>query len=124
MNEKLLNLLADHADALNEKGDAMGLDTAVWLNQHTITPSQNVLSLLRLAKSIKLALNPVQPPALFRAALGQQLQQSSLTGIAKRSIGRFLWLLAAIIGAVLSIIVILRRLKMLPSGTDAIGTAV
>ncbi len=124
MNEKLLDLLADHADALNESGDEAGFDTAVWLNQHTTTHTPNLLPLLNLAKSVKLALHPVQPPAFFKAELRQQLEQSSLTGIAKRSIGRFLWLIAAIIGSIVSIIVILRRLKVLPTESDVMGTAV
>ena len=124
MNEKLLDLLANHADALNESGDVSGFDTAVWLNQHATPHTPNLLPLLQLAKSVKLALHPVQPPTLFKVELRQQLEQSSLTGIARRSIGRFLWLVAAIIGSIVSIIVILRRLKVLPTESDVMGTAV
>ena len=124
MNEKLLDLLVDHADMLNRHEDVAELDTAVWLNQYASAHTHNLLPLLQLAQSIKLALRPVRPPTLFKTELRQQLQQSSLTGVAKRSIGRFLWLGAAIIGSTVSIIVILRRLKMLPSGSDVMGTAV
>ena len=120
----LLNLLADHADALNESGDVAGLDTAVWLNHHASTQAQALWPLFHLAKSVKLALHPVQPPAFFKAELRQQLEQSSVTGIDHWAIGRFVWLTAALLGSVVSIIVILRRWKMLPNGSDVIGTAV
>lgn len=123
-NYDLLNLMADHADALNESEDVARFDTAVWFIPHTPSPTQNLLSLLHLAKSIKLALNPVQPPAFFKAELRRQLEQSSFTGIAQRSIGRFLWLIAAVLGSIVSIIVILRRLKVLPNESDVMGTAV
>ena len=124
MNEKLLNLLADHADALNKSGDAATFDTVAWLAQHTPMPSQNLLPLLQLAKSVKLALEPVAPPPFFKSELRQQLQHSPLTGMAKRSIGRLFWLIAAIVGSIVSIIVILRRLKVLPGDSDVMGTAV
>lgn len=123
MNEKLLDLLANHVDALHKSENAAGFDTAVWLNQYA-PRSKNLLPLLHLAKSLKLALQPVPPPAFFRAELRQKLEESSLTGMAKRSIGRFVWLIAAIIGSVVSIIVILRRLKVLPHASDVVGTAV
>lgn len=125
MNDKLLNLLARHADALNESGAVADFDSAVWLAQHNPAASQNnLLPLLQLAKSVKMALNPVKPPAFFKAELRQQLEQSSLKGMAKRSIGRILWVIAAIIGSILSIIVILRRLKLLPGQSDVVRTAV
>lgn len=118
------DLLADHADALNRSGDVAEFDTAVWLTQHTPTPPPNLLSLLHLAKAVKLALQPVPPPAVFRAELRRQLEQSPLTGLAGRSIGRFVWLVAAVLGSIVSIIVILRRLKVLPGASDVMGTAV
>jgi hypothetical protein len=124
MDGKLLDLLANHADALNESEDVEGFDTAVWLAQHHITPTKGILPLLQLARSIKLTLTPVAPPAFFRAELRQQLEQSSLTKIAERSIGRIIWLIAAIIGSIVSIIVILHRLKLLPVESDPVRTTV
>ena len=124
LNQKLLDLLADHADALNESGDAAGFDTAVWLTQRAPTYSQNLLSLLQLAKSLKLTLKPVKPSVFFRSDLRNQLEQSALTDMAEKSIGRLLWLVAAVIGSVVSIIVILHRLKLLPGASDVMGTAV
>jgi hypothetical protein len=124
MDGKLLDLLAHHADALNESEDVEGFDSTVWLAQRNITPTKAIFPLMHLAKSIKLTLTPVTPPAFFRAELHQQLEQSSLTKIAERSIGRIIWLIAAIIGSVVSIIVILRRLKLLSVESDAVRTTV
>ena len=124
MDEKLLDLLAHHADALNESEDVREFDTAVWLSRHNVYQAKNILPLLQLAKSVKLVLTPVTPPTLFKTELRQQLEQSPLTKIAKRSIGRIIWLIAAIIGSIISIIVILRRLKVSPIESDVMGTAV
>jgi hypothetical protein len=124
MSRKLLDLLADHADALNDSEEVLGFDTAAWLAQHHVTQTKGLLPLLQLAKSIKLTLTPVPPPAPFKAELRQQLEQSALTKMARRSIGRIIWLIAAVIGSIVSIIVILRRLKVLPVESDAVGTAV
>lgn len=124
MNRKLLELLTAHADALNESEDVLRFDTAVWLTQHNATQTKSILPLLQLAKSVKLALTPVTPTALFKSELRQQLEQSSLTKLAKRSVGRIIWLVAAVIGSIVSIIVILRRLKLLSVESDAVGTAI
>jgi hypothetical protein len=124
MDRKLLDLLANHADALNENEDVSDFDTAVWLAQQAAVQTNGILPLLQLAKSVKLALTPVTPPALFKAELQQQLEQSSLTKIAQRSIGRIIWLIAAVIGSIVSIIVILRRLKISPVESDAMGTVI
>lgn len=124
MDRKLLDLLANHADALNESEDVMKFDTAVWLTQQAGAQTKGILPLLQLAKSVKLALTPVTPPTLFKTELRQQLEQTSLTKIAKRSLGRIIWLVAAVIGSIVSIIVILRRLKILAVESDAMRTAV
>lgn len=123
-NDDLLNLLADHADALNESGNVAGFDTAVWLNQYPQNHATHLLPLLQLAKAVKLTLHPVNPPTLYRIELRQQLEQLVWQAVADHSIGRFIWLIAALLGSILSLIVILRRLKLLPGGDDVVGTAV
>lgn len=103
------NILDAHATSLHEQEDPAHFDTAVWLLQQSVSHASDILTLLQLAQSLKLILTPVKPRAQFRADLRQELEQASLTTIAKRSLSRLIWPIAAIVGSILSIIVLLRR---------------
>jgi hypothetical protein len=127
-NKRMLDLLADHAEALNRCEDVAAFDTAVWLTHYNPVDNQAILPLLQLAQKVKLALAPTHPSHYFRHKLKQDLTQKAFDPMMGNSIGRFIWLLAAFIVSLIGIILIrLRWLKVLPSQsseTEVLTTAV
>jgi len=95
----LLELLAAHADALN-KDEAD--DTADWLAGYPVEAG-HIVSLLQLARAIKQALAPVDPPALFKNELRQRLVQAEFAPEVNGSSHRAVWWGAAVVGSVLSV---------------------
>lgn len=123
-----LDLLAAHADALNETENVEKFDTEAWLSRYPLTTA-NVSSwipLLELAKAIKRVLVPVQPSTLFRSELRRQLVQGQLPRQRRRF--RTVWLGAAVIGSLLSflglLLILLRRLKLDDNSSQPATTAV
>ena len=76
---QVVDLLADHADALNEDVDADYL-----ANSASLTAVSSILTLLHLAQAVKRVLVPVTLSPSFRAELKDQLTQSEMTIDKKR----------------------------------------
>lgn len=116
--KKLLTLLAEHAEALNEGGDAF--DSLDWLKSQPLE-AQRVLPLLKLAEAVKRVLVPVRPSPQFRHHLRQRLNtpatQSPMT---TPSSTRWVWWSTAVLGTLLSVTglsLFLWRRNASPSGT-------
>ncbi len=71
---EIADLLADHADALNEDADV-----ACLANSASLTAVSSVLSLLYLAQAVKRVLVPVTLSPSFQMELKDRLAQSELT---------------------------------------------
>ena len=102
---ELVDLLADHAEALNV---GAGDD---WLaGAGSFTAVSSLLSLFQLAQAVKRALVPVAPSPLFRADLKRQLVQSPVISEAKRPFP-----VTIVVGTAVSVIgftiFLLRRLR-------------
>jgi hypothetical protein len=111
---ELIDLLADHADALN-RGAAQG-DNTEWLaNNDLLANASSVLALLQLAQAVKRVLVPVPPSSLFQAELKVRLQQESEIVKTKRPFPKTIWLGAAVSLVGLGIF-LLRRLRVAGDG--------
>jgi hypothetical protein len=112
---ELLDLLSEHADALND-------DTAVtWLADHpSLTAVSSILALFQLAQAVKRVLVPVPPSPIFQAALKKQLAQSEIEAEEKRPFPRTI-LLGAAVSAIGLAIFLVRRLRL---ADDGVVTAV
>jgi hypothetical protein len=93
--ETLIELLANHADALNQGRDP----TAALLNRHSHA-SPELATLLSLARSLKTAMEPATPAAAFKASLHQQLLQGYLAPT-PQPIRSVWWIGAATLGSLL-----------------------
>lgn len=107
---ELVNLLADHADALTV---GAGDD---WLaGADSLTAVSPLFSLFQLAQAVKRVLVPVTPSPLFRDDLKRQLVQSTVVAEKKRP-----FLVTIVVGAVVSVIgltiYLLRRLRVADRG--------
>ncbi len=106
----LVDLLADHADALNE-GTAVA-----WLAEHpSLTAVSSILTLLQIAQAVKRVLVPVTPSPIFQATLKKQLAQPGIEFEEKRPFPT-----AILVGAAVSIvglaIFLVRRLRLADDG--------
>lgn len=111
---ELVNLLADHADALNHADG----DDASWLNYHApLPPAPSLLTLLQLARAVQRVLVPVTPSPLFQAALKDQLVESELSIEKKRPFPKTIWLGTAVSVVGLTLY-LLRRFR---PGDDGVG---
>lgn len=123
------DLLSDHVDALVAGDKLAQFDSQTWLWNHYLIDMEPVLSLLRLAQMIKRVLVPVKPHGTFRLELGQKLVKGdSLVWIEDDSRSHVVWLNAAVIGSLLSLVglalFLLRRFKVLPRESQPMRTAV
>jgi hypothetical protein len=91
----LIELLADHADALNQ-----GRDTTAALLNHYGHDTPELATLLSLARSLKTAMEPVAPAAAFKANLYHQLRQGHLTPT-PQPVRSIWWIGAATVGSLL-----------------------
>lgn len=109
--QELLDLLADHAQALNDEG-AERLDTATWLvDDGPAARGSSVVALLQLAQAVKRVLVPVEPSALFQSELRAKLERGESEAAGKRPFSREVWLGAAAAGAVGLLFLIVRLLS-------------
>lgn len=112
----LIELLADHADALNQ-----GRDTTAALLNHHGQDTPDLATLLTIARSLKTVMEPVTPAAAFKANLHQQLRQAPHTDTTPQPIRSIWWIGAATIGSLLSLagllIWFLRRPRSEPQPT-------
>lgn len=114
---ELIDLLADHADALNREAD---YDVSEWAANHDRLASvPSVLALLQLAQAVKRALVPVSPSPLYRLELQMRLQQEDSV-IMKRPFPKTL-VLGAAVSVVGLAIYLLRRFR---PAVDGVVTAV
>ncbi len=125
MNKRaLLNLLAEHADGLSCE-DGGGMETAVFLSSLLTDLPPSLTTLFHLACAVKQALIPVTPSPTFKAQLKQELTQVTLTERAGRSIGKLVWLGAAIVFSIVGLVMlIVRWLKGTDLKQDIVTTAV
>jgi hypothetical protein len=91
----LIELLADHADALNQ-----GRDTTAALLNHYGQDTPDLATWLSLARSLKASLEPVAPADAFKANLHQQLLQSR-PNPTSQPIRSIWWIGAAAVGSLL-----------------------
>lgn len=121
----LVELLADHADALNASPDVVQFDSEEWLFRYApdMVTNPGVLPLLRLGHRVKQVLLPIPAQLPFRVALHQQLLHTHLTE-EKRPFLPFGWRGAAVLGSLLSLtglfILLVRRWR----GGEVTETAV
>ncbi|MEJ2746837.1 MAG: hypothetical protein P8183_02810 [Anaerolineae bacterium] len=109
---ELIDLLADHADALNE---GAGYDDV----SAGLTNGSSVVALLQLAQAVKRVLVPVSPSPFFQLELkGRLLQDEDSVG--KRPLPKTIWLGAAVSVVGLAIF-LLRRVR---PGDGGVATAV
>jgi hypothetical protein len=114
---ELVDLLADHADVLNDNE----ADAAGWVdNRVPLTAVSTLLTLLQLAQAVKRVLVPVAPSPVFRSALKTQLSQAELCGDGKRPLAKTIWVGAAVSVIGLTIY-LLRRFRL---AGDGVATAV
>ncbi|MCB9423314.1 MAG: hypothetical protein H6667_26200 [Ardenticatenaceae bacterium] len=113
---ELIDLLADHADALNR-----GEDVSVWLAEHEWAANiSSVLVLLQVAEAVKRALVPAAPSLLFRSELKNRLLANDVYVVEKRPFPKTLWLGAAV-SVIGLVIFLLRRIRLAGGG---VATAV
>lgn len=96
----LVELLADHADALNKTEDAAAFDNEAWLAYRLPGASPAILPLLQVAHAVKKVLPPVHAPLRLRLAFAPQLGQPI---VEERPYFRLLWWGTAVLGSLLSI---------------------
>jgi hypothetical protein len=75
---EIVDLLADHADALNADADVDG-DAACLANSASLTAVSSVLTLLHLAQAVQRVMVPVTLSPSFQMELKDQLEQLELT---------------------------------------------
>ncbi len=115
----LLDILVDHADALNVSNDVELFDTNVWIADYLgdRTHLVSLLSLLQLAQSIKRVMLPTRPSSSFRQDLHWDLvQEVAGEDELTRPLNQAWWWGAAV-GSVVSItgLLFLRRYRSLSS---------
>lgn len=125
--KELLNLLANHADALNRAADPAALDSTGWLANYGLAGNvRSIISLLQIAKAVKQVLIPVRPSTLFRDELGQRLEVAEPT--ATSPLRRRVWVGAAAVGSILSLVgitlLLMRRLRLPSNRSRPMTTAV
>ncbi|MCP4429005.1 MAG: hypothetical protein GY803_31355 [Chloroflexi bacterium] len=118
---QLIELLADHAEALNRVENDGRLDTAAWLADYESTANQSpLLVLLQLAQAVKRALVPIQPSALFQSELRMRLAQASGEMAGKRPFPR-----SVQVGAIAGLVgLLLLVLRLVSNRSRAAATAV
>lgn len=117
MQRELVDLLADHADALNrgvEGDDEWLADGGLLIN------APSVLVLLKLARAVKQVLIPVTPSPFFQSELKVRLLQMEDVSEEKRPFPKTIWVGAAVSVIGLAIY-LLRRLRL---AGDGVVTAV
>lgn len=125
---EMIDILADHADALASIEDADEMDSAAWLEKRG--PSSNrpsLLLLLQLAQALKRVLVPVSPSPLFQSELGLRLSVKEHPAQEKRPLSRGVWVGAAVAGSALSVIglaiLLLRRIRFGSNRASSAATA-
>jgi len=114
----LIELLADHAEALNQAEDKDNLDTAGWLTAYSpAEKSLSLLTLLQLAQAVKRALTPIDPSPFFLSELKSQLAQNNGGMVEKRPFSREMWL--ALIAGLVGLLLLVFRFLMGRSRTTA-----
>lgn len=92
---ELIDLLADHADALNRGADHD--DVSEWLaNDGLFANAASILALLQLAQAVKRALVPVTLSPLFQSELKRRLLNEEGVVDEKRPFPKTIWLGAAV----------------------------
>jgi len=121
---RLLNILADHADALNCEG-AEGLVSASCLPGYgAFSEEASLWGLLQLAQAVKRALVPMATDGLFRSGLKARLVDSEMEMTGERPFPHKIWVGAAVAGSVLSLILIVGRLYASLDRSRSAATAV
>jgi hypothetical protein len=105
---ELIDLLADHADALNRRADH---DVSEWLaNDGLLANASSILVLLQLAQAVKRALVPVTLSPLFQSELKRRLLYEERVALEKRPFPKTL-LLGAAVSVIGLAIYLLRRFR-------------
>jgi hypothetical protein len=104
--QTLTDLLAAHADALNQCEKVDDFDSDSWLSACYPSEVGQYSLLFQLAQALKQALVPVQTPLHFKSDLGRRLAQSPriVSMQEKRPIHWILLIGAAIVGAILIVL--------------------
>jgi hypothetical protein len=115
---ELIDLLADHADALNREADQ---DVSEWAaNSGRLANVPSVLALLQLAQAVKRVFVPVSPSPLFWLELRTRLQQEEDSVVEKRPFPKTI-VVGAAVSAIGLTIYLLRRFRPASAG---VATAV
>lgn len=96
----LVELLADHADALNKAEDAAAFDNEAWLAYRLPGASPAILPLLQMAQAVKKVLPPLHAPLRLHRSFQHNPGQSV---VEERPYFRLLWWGTAVLGSLLSI---------------------
>lgn len=111
---ELIDLLADHADALNIGADHD--DVSEWLaNDGLLANAPSILVLLQLAQAVKRALVPVTLSPLFQSELKRRLLYEERVALEKRPFPKTL-LLGAAVSVIGLTIYLLRRFRPVGGG--------
>ena len=116
---ELINLLADHADALNKGTDPE--DVTEWLAaSDLLVNASSMLTLLQLARAVKQTLVPVAPSPFFHSELKRRLARKEEVKNKKRPFPKTI-LLGAAVSVIGLTIFLLRRFR---PGGGGVVTAV